>query len=128
MSAFYPIYGPGVAKNILNPESERYFRRVRGERVGMSLDEFEEKHGGLMAYEGMEPHLREITALLGEDETGPFFGGKEVTYADFVWAGVLIFTTKVGEGVFEKVMKRSGNEEVHRGLLEAVKAWVEKDD
>ena len=128
MAAFRPIYVPGVAKNILNDASAEYFHRVRGEKIGMGLHEYEEKYGGYAAYEKMEPHLKEITALLGEDRSGPFFGGKEVAYVDFLWAGVLIFVEKVGQGVFEEVMGRSGGEEVHRGLLEAVKEWTRRDD
>ncbi|KAK0641409.1 hypothetical protein B0T16DRAFT_419794 [Cercophora newfieldiana] len=128
MAAFRGIYVPGVAKNVLGEASLEYFHRTREQSIGMSLDEFEQKHGGRVAYAGMEPHLKDITALLKEDESGLFFAGREVTYADFIWAGVLIFMKKVGEGVFEEAMGRSGNPEVHRGLLEAVKVWTERDD
>jgi hypothetical protein len=48
MTAFHPIYLTSVAKNILNPPSETYFREARGKAVGMDLNEFKQKNGERM--------------------------------------------------------------------------------
>ncbi|KAK0627322.1 hypothetical protein B0T14DRAFT_424770 [Immersiella caudata] len=128
MDSFRAIYLPAVARNLLSETSAEYFRRNRSDSVGMSLEELEGTRGGERAYGEMEVHLRGVTALLGEDESGPFFGGTEVAYVDFVWVGLLVFVKKLGDGVFEEVMRRSGKEEVHGRLLDAFGKWTERED
>ncbi|KAJ4402337.1 hypothetical protein N0V85_005336 [Neurospora sp. IMI 360204] len=121
------IFVPGVAKKVLGPKSAPYFIRTREEALGMSIDELERTQGGVQVYtEKIAEELREVTALLKESE-GPFFEAGKVTYADFVWAGFLIFMRYADEEGFEKLLEATGDREAHESLLEAVKPWSRDD-
>jgi hypothetical protein len=63
----------------------------------------------------MEPHLKKIAALLGEDESGPFFGESEIVYVDLVLGGTVGFYKEGWGEVLEEVMRLSGREEVCTG-------------
>ncbi|KAI2620432.1 hypothetical protein GGR54DRAFT_601068 [Hypoxylon sp. NC1633] len=125
--ALRSIYAPGVYNNVLSPASEEFFRRTREENFGKTLEEVA-KDGGEPAWKAAEPNLQKITALLEENTEGPFFDGKTVGFADFVWAGYLIFFGRIGEDVFDRALKASGNASTHLKLLEALKPWTERDD
>lgn len=81
-----------------------------------------------MAYNAAKPYLEEVTTMLKEDGSGPYFLGKEVSYADFVWAGLLIFMRRIGDDVYENVLKATGDRKVHEELLEGVKEWSARSD
>lgn len=116
-----------IPVNVLNDASVEYWYSTRRERLGMTVQEYEDKHGGEAAYAGAEPHLKELTEMLKETE-GPFFMGKEVSYADFTWVALLKFFKRVDEVIFGEVLKRTGDQDVHTGLLDACAEWVERDD
>jgi glutathione S-transferase len=92
----------------------------------MPVDQLEKEKGGELAWNEAEPALRGATALLKENQ-GPFFLGETVSYADLVWATVLLFSKRMGMGFFEEALKRSGDAQVHLDLLEAVRPWSERD-
>ncbi|KAL2255973.1 hypothetical protein VTK26DRAFT_2405 [Humicola hyalothermophila] len=120
--------GPAM-RNVVTEASLPYWKRTRAAAFGMPVEEFEAKFGGEPCWQKAEPPLAELTALLTEKKAeGPFFMGKEVSYADFVWVGFLIFCQKVGEGTYEKLLERSGDAEAHAKLMEAAKPWCERDD
>ncbi|KAK9481635.1 hypothetical protein V1527DRAFT_448535 [Lipomyces starkeyi] len=122
-----PIIYTRVPVNILNEVSAEYWYATRRQRLRMSVQEFEGKHGGQAAYLDAESHLKEITALLKEKE-GPFFMGSEVSYADFTWVAVLTFLKRVDEGIFAEVIKRTGDVAVHNSLLDACAPWLKRTD
>ncbi|KAI1138135.1 putative glutathione S-transferase [Hypoxylon sp. FL0543] len=128
--AIGPIYMPGVHKNVLNEPSLDFFRASREKLTGKTLEQLEESGGpgGEQAWSNSAPGLQKITALLKENPDGPFFEGKTVGYVDFVHAAFLIFLSRIGEDFLEKALKASGDAEVHRKLLEAVKPWTERLD
>ncbi|KAK2592605.1 hypothetical protein QQS21_009712 [Conoideocrella luteorostrata] len=113
--------------NLLNEASTQYWYTTRAERVGMPVQEFEKKHGGEAAYEGAEPHLRQMTELLKETE-GPFFMGTDVSYADFVWAAALVFFERVDKGMYREILKRTGDEGPHKLLLDGCAPWLKRND
>ncbi|KAK4234981.1 hypothetical protein C8A03DRAFT_37196 [Achaetomium macrosporum] len=121
-----PIVLDRVPKRILNDASIPYWIRTRSEMVGMPLEQFCAQHSHEECLAKAEPAIKEVTALL-EENGGPFFLGKEVSYVDFVWAGNLFFWKRNGEDVFEELLKRSGNAEAHRKLLEGVAPWAKRD-
>ncbi|KAK3335253.1 hypothetical protein B0T19DRAFT_405919 [Cercophora scortea] len=125
---FFGIVSTGVPKNLLSAASIPYWYRTRGEDVGMPLDEYTRLKGGEVALAAMAPHMRAITDLLKETPDGPFFMGKEVSYTDFIWAGFLIFVRNVDAEAFERALELSGDGQVHRDFLEALKPWSERDD
>ena len=130
MTPFRGIYLPLVPRRLLADESVAYWYESKAKLVGKSVDEIEREEGGERAYERLAPVLREITAMLREDPSGPFFGGNEVGYVDFFWAGFLLFARRIGEDVLEGVLERcddggdgGGGGDLHRRLLDAVAPW-----
>ena len=114
-----------MPKALLNEASLPYWMETREGWFG-PLDELEK--GRDQAYEAMAPILKEVSAMLEEDASGPFFLGKEVSYADFVWGGYLIFCQRLGEDVIEGVLERSGNAKVHKEFLEGLAPWTARGD
>ncbi|KAK3985071.1 hypothetical protein QBC44DRAFT_335751 [Cladorrhinum sp. PSN332] len=131
MSHLGNFFMPLVPKRILNEASHPHWYKTREIATGMDMDTLWETKGGKKAWDALEQEgtLQEVAGWLKENEEGPFFLGREVSYADFVWAGFLIFMKRIGEeDAYGEVLKRSGDGNVHERLLEAVKAWTGRDD
>lgn len=126
MGQLTPIYVPGVPQRILSSDSFDFFITSRQEDVGMPLDEYEKQHGP-GAFERAEPFAREITALLNETSSGPYFLGDTISYTDFMWAGILLFFECLGHDMYQEVLKRSGDAEAHTKFLDALATWTERD-
>lgn len=126
--ALRPILYARVPQSLLTPPSAAYWHPSRAARVGMPLDEFEATRGGEAAYGAAEAPLRDVSAMLREGAGGPFFQGAAVSYADFVWVAFLVFVRRVGRDVYEEVLRRTGDREVHEKLVEACGPWLERDD
>ncbi|KAI1858503.1 uncharacterized protein JN550_012550 [Neoarthrinium moseri] len=120
-----------VPERLLNPESVDYWMETRSKMLQRPLSELTADERGGKAWDHAAKSLHEVTRLLKEND-GPFFAGKTVTYADFYWAGFLLFFQRFGTEVFEKLISCTGDGEgadnVHLKLLEAVKPWSERDD
>ncbi|KAJ5391821.1 hypothetical protein N7509_007311 [Penicillium cosmopolitanum] len=122
MGAIMPIFLNQVPKRILNDASLEHWYRTRKAFVGMSVEELEETKGGEKAWNEAEPVLREATASLKQTE-GLFFLGETISYADFIWGSVLLFSERIGPDFFEEALKRTGDAQVHLDLLNAVRPW-----
>ncbi|KAI0473926.1 putative glutathione S-transferase [Xylariaceae sp. FL0804] len=127
MKALGPIYVPQVVKRLLTEYNHPYWYRTREEWVGMPLEQFEREQGGEQAFIKAEEPLRAVTSVLRDNGDGPFFMGKTVSFADFIWAGFLIFFRRIGDDVFERLLEATGDQEAHLKLLEAVRPWSERD-
>ncbi|KAF5137836.1 Glutathione S-transferase-like protein ustS [Metarhizium anisopliae] len=128
---FYHLLAVCVARipvNLLNSHSADYWYTTRGEAVGMPVGEFKKKYGGEVAYSGAEPFLQKITALLRDNDAGPFFMGSTVSYADFVWVSALVFFKRVDEDIYRQVLQRTGDKSVHVKLVEACEPWLQRDN
>ncbi|KAK4166344.1 hypothetical protein QBC43DRAFT_257803 [Cladorrhinum sp. PSN259] len=131
MNHISPVYIPLIPKRILNEASHPHWYRTREITEGMDLDTLWETQGGQKAFDALEQSgdLQEVTGWLKENDEGPFFLGKEVSYADFVWVGFLVFIKRIGEeDVYGEILKRSGDAGVHERLLDAVKQWTVRND
>lgn len=128
MPALQPNYIPAIPKRLLNEASIPYWYSTREAKIGMKLDELEKTKGGDPSWTEAEPLLKQATELLKENPYGPFFSGKTVSYADFVWAGFLIFWRRIGDDRFSELLKRTGDAKVHEDLLKAVEPWSKRDD
>ncbi|KAI5865805.1 putative glutathione S-transferase [Durotheca rogersii] len=133
MGALVPVYLPAVHANVLTAASQPYFRATREATFGAALEDVAAgvapgTPGRAAVLAAAAPHLRAVSALLREDPAGPFFEGARPSYADFVWAGHLLFARQLAGGIFEDVLAATGDEEVHRSLLDAVKPWSDRDD
>ncbi|KAK3329231.1 putative glutathione S-transferase [Apodospora peruviana] len=123
----YPIFVPLVPKRLLSEGSIEFFLRTREEDHG-PLDELEKNLGGEVGWAKATAGLQQGTALLKENPDGPFFMGKEPSYADFIWGGFLLFVQLIGEDLWENFLKHTGDAKVHTDLLEALKPWSERCD
>lgn len=121
------IYIPNVPKVILNTASHPHWYKTREAKFG-DLDELEKKKGGEVAYNGAKPYLQEVTALLKEDTSGPYFLGTEVSYADFVWGGFLDFIGRVSQNDLEKLLEVSGDRDAHVQLQEGLREYRARND
>ncbi|KAH7233709.1 hypothetical protein BKA59DRAFT_488502 [Fusarium tricinctum] len=126
MTQMVPIYVPGVAKKILGVKSIDFFLETREKDVGMPLYEYGEKNSP-GAYERAEPSAKEVTALLMENDSGPYFLGDTVSYTDFIWAGILLFFQRLGDDEYQKVLQTTGDPKVHEKFLEALKPWTQRN-
>ncbi|KAL6876827.1 hypothetical protein J3F83DRAFT_727218 [Trichoderma novae-zelandiae] len=126
----YPILMHKISQAILADKSYDYWVGQYTRELGMPLDEYERRLGGDKSWEAARPALSELTRLLVEEKQaeGPFFLGKEVGYADFVWVGGLVFVKRVDEGVFRELLDRTGAREAHERLLEACEPWLRRND
>lgn len=134
-TSFYGIFVPLVPVNILSEKSQKYWYETRTRDHG-DLAALRKEKGGKKGWENSAAGFNQATELYLEDKSGPFILGKEVCYADFVWAGFLLFLKALGEYqdeesgenvlVWEEFLKRSGEggKEVHEGLLKAVEPWL----
>ncbi|KAK3395786.1 hypothetical protein B0T20DRAFT_45410 [Sordaria brevicollis] len=131
LKGLYGVFVPGVVKRVLGEGSKGYFKETREEAFGMGIDELEAKQGGERVYEEVIGNdLKEVTRLLKENGKGegPFFEGDKVTYADFVWAGFLLFIRgAAGEEGWGKLLEATGDREAHEKLLKAVEPWARDD-
>ena len=128
-AAMFGNFVARVPEVLLNEASIPYWEETRNKRVGMPIKEYEALHGGKAGFEAAgRGGMKEVTAMLKEHPEGPFFEGKEVGYADFVWAGFLLFLKRGGEDLYEGAVEVSGDRSVHDALLEAVRPWAERDD
>jgi len=123
------IVFPQVPISLLNEASHPHWYKTRVARAGKDLDQLAKEEGGQQAWDKLKPHIDEVTALLKEDESGPYFMGKTVSYADFVWGGFLIFIKRVSLEEFQRLMKITGaDSEVHNKLMVALGPWSLRDD
>ncbi|KAH6972929.1 hypothetical protein BKA56DRAFT_555879 [Ilyonectria sp. MPI-CAGE-AT-0026] len=127
MGELTPIYVPGVAQRILGDESLDFFLTTRHKDVGMPLFEYG-KLQGPGAFERAEPFAREMTALLNETSSGPYFLGDVVSYTDFIWAAILLFFKCLGDEEYQEVLTRSGDAETHTKFLDALSPWTGRND
>ncbi|KAH0489441.1 hypothetical protein TgHK011_009870 [Trichoderma gracile] len=129
ITPLFPILMHKISQVILADKDYDYWVGRHTRRLGMPLDEYERQNGGEEVWAGARPALSELTQLLKERQAeGPFFLGAEVSYADFVWVGALVFVKRVDEGIFREVLERSGAREVHERLLEACEPWLRRND
>ena len=115
---------PLVPRTILNPRSAKYFEETRAVKFGMPLSQLEKEKGGESAWEEAKPVIQEAGKLLKEND-GPFFLGKEVSYADCMILGILQFAKQLGGGIFEKMVDI---EPALAQMYEASAEWLKRDD
>ncbi|GAP85301.1 putative glutathione S-transferase [Rosellinia necatrix] len=123
-----PEFLLGVPNRLLKEVSHEYWHRTRTEYVGMPLEQFVREGGGEKAYKGASPFLQNITAMLKEDDEGPFFMGKTISYVDFTHAGFLIMFRRLGDDVWQQLLNATGDPETHLKFLEALKHLTERDN
>ncbi|KAH7156421.1 hypothetical protein EDB81DRAFT_787014 [Dactylonectria macrodidyma] len=126
MTALRPIYFLSVPRELLTERGIEHWYATRPALAGMPLDQLEKEFGGQKAWNAGQPILHEIESLLGENQDGPLFLGKTVSYADFVWVGFLLFMQR--NGGIDELYKISGNPQLHKDILEATAKYHKRND
>lgn len=122
-----PIVVWQVPKSLLNDASQAYWRETREKRAGMTLEQAEKDHSGVDVWKKAASEIKQVTAWLKEND-GPFFLGSDPSFADFQWAGFLLFWQRVSSEQYAHFKTVVGSDfKVHEALLEAVKPWSERD-
>lgn len=123
------VYIPLVPLRLLNEASQSYWYSTREARFGMPLDQLAREQGGQQAWDNAKPYIDQVSAMLNEDKSGPYFMGQEVSYADFVWGGFLIFAQRIGMDVWKGVLRTAGpDSDSHSKLLLALDRWSARSD
>ena len=115
---------PSVPEHVLNPRSMEYFERTRSETVGMSTAEYRKRANAEECWAQAEPALKRVADLLMASG-GPFFEGKQVGYADFVFITVLEFWRRVDRALFDRALALDA---AFKTLHDACAKWLERDD
>ncbi|KAF1915049.1 hypothetical protein BDU57DRAFT_517833 [Ampelomyces quisqualis] len=115
---------PKVPLKILNERSAAYFNETRKQKFGMPLSEVEKT---TMTEENWEKARRQVKQV-GEwlrERGGPYFLGETVSYADFIFVGMLAMIKRLDDELFRRFLDF---DEALPQLFEASKQWLEKDD
>lgn len=122
-----PVIGffiPRVPVELLNDRSAEYFYATRKERFGKELSEVARTLATEENWEkGREP-AKQVGEWLREKE-GPFFLGETVSYADFIFVGMLQMMKRIDEGLFKKFCEF---DPAFEKVYEACGEWLKKDD
>ncbi|KAF7551241.1 hypothetical protein G7Z17_g5161 [Cylindrodendrum hubeiense] len=127
MTPLQPVYIYLVLTRLLSDKSTPFFSTTRTEDIGMSVEQYHQECDVEAAWEESGKGFSGVTAML-KASGGPFLRGQTVSYDDFICAGVLLFFKSLGDDVFVKLVKVSGDDgEAIKGLLEAVEPWSKRD-
>lgn len=110
---------------ILNPRSAEYFLETRAVRFGKPLTRVLAEDATEKCWQDAGVAVDEVARLLRKDASGPFFLGKEVSYADLIFVAYLKFLEIVDGDVFERVV---GLDEGFNRVYQACGKWLERDD
>lgn len=97
----------------------------------MTLEEYHKSDkGGAAAFAAAAEPLGVIVRLLQEN-SGPYFEGDTVSYADFVFVGFLRFMDRIevlGDVLDACEKGRSGGKEAAEEVYKECAKWLERDD
>ncbi|EXJ71766.1 uncharacterized protein A1O5_05576 [Cladophialophora psammophila CBS 110553] len=122
-----PDFIPKIANRVLGDESLGYWHRTREEWFGgQKLDKVVVEKGGTQVYQEAGPLVMRVTELLVSNPAGPYFQGRVVSYADFIWASLLHFFENLADDSFEMLI--GSKPTCHVALLEACRLWLARND
>lgn len=111
---------------LLNDRSAEYFEQTRAKRFGMPLDQLRAEKGGEQAWQAAQEAFDEIKGLLTENPDGPFVRGQEVSFADFIFAGLCRMVERLDDGdLFGRLLAVDGRFGEH---YKACREFIQKDD
>ncbi|RKL18965.1 hypothetical protein BFJ72_g15211 [Fusarium proliferatum] len=125
LSASSGFWLPELPSKVMKPEVAAEWLAHGESVIGMTMQEFKASRGGKSAWREAQPIIKDMTDLLEDNSDGPFFMGTTVSYADFIWASLLIFLEfLMGTACLEKLLELGGNAAKHHDLLGAVQPWM----
>ena len=123
-----PVFMPRIGRDMIVEESYDWFQEARAKRFGMPLNELEKTKGGDQAWHATRQGLEELKEFVKahKQDDGPFVLGSQVSYADFLIASMMEALRRIGEDLYEKMAKLSGDDSL-KNLHKACQKWM-KDD
>ena len=123
-----PVFMPRIGRDMIVEECHDWFQDARAKRFGMPLGELERTRGGEQAWEAIRPGLAELVGFVKEQkqDKGPYILGSQVCYADFLIASTIEALRRIGEDLYEKMVKLSGDDTLQQ-LHEACQKWMKED-
>jgi glutathione S-transferase len=115
---------PKVPRNLLQERCSEYYERTRKEKLGMSLSQYEQEVDVEDAWRDAEGPAKEMAQVL-KKHGGPFFLGKEVSYADVILVSCLHFLKQVDLKTYERYIALDAS---FSALYDASKQWLAKED
>ena len=110
---------------LLSPRAQEYFRRTREASLGHRLEDLLDHDKEEQAWSTASDGLRAVDELMQTNKAeGPFVLGARPSYTDFSITGVLQVARVVDEGVFQRIIKHPGYNDVYEACL----PYMEKRD
>ncbi|KAF2726334.1 hypothetical protein K431DRAFT_214246 [Polychaeton citri CBS 116435] len=122
-----PIFIPLTPHLLSSNTSREHFEQERARIFGMSMQDFAKEKGGEAGWEAAQPVLKKFAEELNRHKVdeGPFVLGSEVSYADFIAAGMFEWMRKIDAKYYGMFMEIDSS---LKRLHEACKPWMERDD
>ena len=114
---------PRVPVELLDPRSAEYFYETRKKRFGMELNEVERTTATEENWEKGRAPSKVVGEWLREKE-GPYFLGDTVSYADFIFVGMLHFMRRIDEGLYKRYCEF---DPAFEKLYDACGEWLKKE-
>jgi glutathione S-transferase len=114
------VFLPLVPERLLNEKSVPYWMETRTNLYGPFSSLIREDQKGGKVWEDSAHNAQDVTRMLKENTAGPFFMGDTVSYADFYWAGYLLFWKRIGDDVFQKLLEITADKHDHGRRLSPV--------
>ncbi len=103
---------------ILSPRAQEYFRRTREASLGHRLEDLLDPDKEEQSWNEVSEGMRAVGELMQTHKAdGPFVLGARPSYTDFFIAGSLQSARVVDEGVFQRIIKYPGFEEIYKACL-----------
>jgi len=103
---------------ILSLPSQEYFRRTREATLGHSLEDLLDSDKEEQVWSAVSDNMRAVGELmLTHKADGPFVLGAQPSYTDFFIAGSIQSARVVHEGIFQRIIKYRGYEEVYNACI-----------
>ena len=110
---------------ILSPRAQEFFRQTREASLGHRLEDLLDPDEEERTWNAVGDGMRAVGELMRTHRAdGPFVLGSRPSYTDFWITGSLQCAKVVNEGVFGRIIKFPGYEEVYEACL----PYLEKRD
>lgn len=100
----FPFLLPRITA-MLDDRGSEYFRRTREANFKLTISEdiFQDKDRWDTAWKEASAGLKVVDAMLKDNKEGPFFAGKQRTYADLILLAFLKWWKRCGDDIYAKV-------------------------
>lgn len=112
-------------QGLLRSRSADYFAADREKMLGMPIEQYSYKKIGRHVFEEVAPHVQEMAKMLRDNESGPWFLGENVGYADLVVVSWMRYWSEIG--VLKDVVRSGSEVETLRALYAAAAPLLERD-